>query len=171
MPRIYSPNEVHNYLPGEVDFIHGAAAVPSGASTAWFSKQGYEVDVTKHVLTVADTLPKETLLKVAAELGLTISETISKRWLVHAINTATATAQEADYTITYANGSASATGDAPVEADKFIGDVFTVKANAFALTGHTFIGWKDGDDVIHQPGDKITMAGANITLTAQWDED
>lgn len=71
------------------------------------------------------------------------------------------------YTITYAGGDAKATGTAPTEAAKAPDAEFVLAANAFTLTGHTFVGWSDGTH-LYPAGATYVMPGNNITLTAIW---
>lgn len=76
-----------------------------------------------------------------------------------------------DYSVTYLPGDEAAAGTAPTETDKKQGDTFTVKANTFALTDHTFTGWLGSDGNTYQASDEVTMPGADFTLTAQWEAD
>ena len=71
------------------------------------------------------------------------------------------------YTVTYANGEESATGDAPTQDELAAGEKFTVAANPFAYDGHDFSTWNDGSADV-APGTEYTMGAANVTLTAQW---
>ena len=71
------------------------------------------------------------------------------------------------YTVTYAAGDASATGDAPTQADLANGETFTVAANTFVVAGKDFVKWNDGS-ADYAPGATYTVGTANVTLTAQW---
>ncbi|OUS70294.1 hypothetical protein B1748_29100 [Paenibacillus sp. MY03] len=75
-----------------------------------------------------------------------------------------------DYTVTYVKGEAAATGTAPTETSKAEGATFTVKANTFTLADHVFAGWLGSDGNTYQSGDTVTMGGAALTLTAQWED-
>ena len=71
------------------------------------------------------------------------------------------------YTVTYAKGEESATGDAPTQDELAAGEKFTVAANTFAYEGHDFSTWNDGSADV-APASEYTMGSANVTLTAQW---
>ena len=71
------------------------------------------------------------------------------------------------YTVTYAKGEESATGDAPTQDELAAGEKFTVAANTFAYEGHDFSTWNDGSKDV-APASEYTMGAANVTLTAQW---
>ncbi len=71
------------------------------------------------------------------------------------------------YTITYAAGDGTATGDAPTQVDKAEGETFTVAANTFEVAGKDFVKWNDGTKD-YNPGATYTMGSADVTLTAQW---
>ena len=76
-----------------------------------------------------------------------------------------------EYTITYEAGHENATGDAPTEDDTAEGKTITIAENTFTLTGYTFVGWKDQDGNVYNPGDTLTVGNKNIILTAQWEVD
>ena len=71
------------------------------------------------------------------------------------------------YTVTYAAGDGTATGDAPTQADLAAGAKFIVAANTFAVEGKDFSTWNDGANNF-DPGMEYTIGSANVTLTAQW---
>ena len=71
------------------------------------------------------------------------------------------------YTITYAAGDGTATGDAPTQVDKAATETFTVAANSFAVAGKVFDYWNDGTND-YNPGDTYTVGTNNVTLTAVW---
>ena len=71
------------------------------------------------------------------------------------------------YTITYAAGDGTATGDAPTQEDKAEGETFTVAANTFEVAGKDFVNWNDGVND-YDPDDIYTVGTENIVLTAQW---
>ena len=71
------------------------------------------------------------------------------------------------YNVTYSTGSGF--GIAPVDTvGRITGSTFTVASDATVnRQGFTFTGWSDGSRVV-APGATYTVAGSNITLTAQW---
>ncbi len=73
------------------------------------------------------------------------------------------------YTVTYnTNG---ATGSAPTQANRTIGQTFTVAAaTGLTRTGFTFGGWSDGTTTF-QPNATFTVGSSNVTLIAQWNVD
>ena len=71
------------------------------------------------------------------------------------------------YTITYAAGDGTATGDAPTQVDKAENETFEVAANTFAVAGKDFEKWNDGTND-YAPGDTYTVGTADVVLTAQW---
>lgn len=171
MPKIYAPNEDHNFNQGELAFINGVAAAASDADVSYFVEAGYGIDNTAHVLSELDKLPKATLLAIAEEMELELPEVIKKQYLVQALYAALDSATVTDFTqftVTYANGNAEATGDAPTETAKATGQTFVAKANTFTLTGKVFAGWEDAAGKVYKAGDNVTMGTANMTLTAQW---
>jgi len=73
MPRIFAPNDGHNFNAGGVPFYNGAAALPSGSAVAAeFAAHGYTVDSSKHALTPFDYLTREQLDEIALYCGLTL---------------------------------------------------------------------------------------------------
>lgn len=76
-----------------------------------------------------------------------------------------------EYTITYEAGHEDATGDAPTEDDTAEGKTITIAENTFTLTGYTFVGWKDQDGNVYNPGDTLRVGNKDIILTAQWEVD
>jgi hypothetical protein len=133
MPRLYAPNEEHSFDMGGVQFINGAAAIASGASTAYFTAEGYGVDTSKHELTLLDKLTATQLRQVAAYLGLTIDQgedPDTKQVLVRAIETSFSTKYINPLTVTSAAGTAS--GDSLIT---ITGDVGTT-GNTFAYKTH-----------------------------------
>ena len=71
------------------------------------------------------------------------------------------------YTITYAAGDGTATGDAPTQEDKAEGETFSVAANTFTVAGKDFVKWNDGTND-YAPGATYTVGTDNVVLTAQW---
>ena len=71
------------------------------------------------------------------------------------------------YTVTYAAGDGTATGDAPTQDELAAGEKFTVAANTFAVEGKDFVKWNDGTND-YAPDAEYTMGSANVVLTAQW---
>jgi hypothetical protein len=114
MPRIYAPNEQHNYTPGDVDFVNGAAAVAADADTSWFAAQGYAIDNSKHVLTLIDTLTSAQLRAMCAYLGITVDagETPdTKQALVRAVETSVSAKYIAAVTVASTAGATLGTSD------------------------------------------------------------
>lgn len=70
-------------------------------------------------------------------------------------------------TVTYAKGDTSATGTAPTQAATAPGTDITLAANAFTLTGKTFVGWDDGHN-LYKSGASYSIPNNNVTLTAKW---
>jgi uncharacterized repeat protein (TIGR02543 family) len=85
----------------------------------------------------------------------------------------TPTTNSPTYTITY-DGNGNGSGTAPVDTTAYAnGASATVAANDgnLANAGYAFDGWntvKDGSGTGYAPGAKLTIAGANVTLYAQW---
>lgn len=98
MPRIYSANENHSCDYG-VDFIYGAAAVPSSdtALIAWFTKTGYTIVQGSDTLSPWDCLPVEQLRIFAPYTGID-PEGMTKAQLVAAIETALITLMKIEIT-------------------------------------------------------------------------
>ena len=71
------------------------------------------------------------------------------------------------YTVTYAAGDGTATGDAPTQEDLATGEKFNVAANTFAVDGKDFVIWNDGTND-YAPNAEYTIGTANVVLTAQW---
>ena len=71
------------------------------------------------------------------------------------------------YTITYAAGDGTATGDAPTQEDKAEGETFSVAANPFTVAGKDFVTWNDGAND-YAPSATYTVGTDNVILTAQW---
>jgi uncharacterized repeat protein (TIGR02543 family) len=74
-----------------------------------------------------------------------------------------------NYTVSYNTN--SATGSAPTQAARTIGQTFSVAAaTGLTRTGYSFGGWSDGSNT-YQPGDVYTVASSNVTFIAQWNLD
>lgn len=77
------------------------------------------------------------------------------------------------YTVTY-DPNVATSGAVPVDGNAYTdGSVVTVLGNtgALARTGHSFIGWNtasDGSGAFYTGGGTLTIAGADVTLFAQW---
>ena len=71
------------------------------------------------------------------------------------------------HTVTYDINGGS--GDAPVQADVEEGSSFAIKYYSGSKEGYRFEGWAYGDSV-YQTGDRVTMDGSDIVLTAVWKE-
>lgn len=69
-----------------------------------------------------------------------------------------------NYTITYSLGGAS--GTAPTESTKIIGQKFNL-ASTPSRTGYNFTGWSDSTNT-YAAGAEYTVGSADVTLTAQW---
>jgi uncharacterized repeat protein (TIGR02543 family) len=70
------------------------------------------------------------------------------------------------YTVTYALNSGS--GNTPTQANRNIGQQFTVAASTgITRAGFTFIGWMDSSTV-YRPAETYTVGAGNVVLTAQW---
>lgn len=87
MPRIYAPNETHDCDWSSVPFVAGAAAVPSGEDTEFFSDAGYTVDPSKHALEVWDGLTVGQIDELISYFGGTPSAGDSKYTKVRALET------------------------------------------------------------------------------------
>ena len=87
MPRIYAPNETHDCDWSSVPFIAGAAALPSGNDTGFFSDAGYTVDSSKHALEVWDGLPVAQIDELISYFGGTPNASDSKYTKVRALET------------------------------------------------------------------------------------
>lgn len=120
MPRIYAPNEQHNYTPGEVDFINGVAAVPAGTDTSWFAAKHYAIDNSKHELTVLDKLTPAELRGICAYLGITIDQgedPDTKQALVRSIETSISEKYIAAVTIASTAGATAGTSDIAITGE------------------------------------------------------
>jgi len=74
------------------------------------------------------------------------------------------------YAVTY-DGNESDGGTAPTETNQVTGATFAAKANTFARTGYTFMGWitqADGGGTAYAEGATVTMLAGALTLYAQW---
>lgn len=79
--------------------------------------------------------------------------------------TFTATWTKNSYTVAFAGGT-GATGEAPANVSKQVGDKFVLPVNSFTKADNTFVGWTDGTS-LYAAGDEYTVT-ANATLTAEW---
>ncbi|MDE6618742.1 MAG: InlB B-repeat-containing protein [Clostridiales bacterium] len=71
------------------------------------------------------------------------------------------------YKVTYEIG-AGATGTAPTETDKAVGEKFIIKsADGITYEGYNFAGWSDGS-LIYTEGAEYTMPSKAVTFTAYW---
>ncbi len=170
MPRIYSPNEDHEYLPGAVDFIHGAAAVPYGSNVSYFTAEGYAIDNSKHVLTLPDRLSPAELRELCAYLGISIDQgedPDTKQALVRAIETSFSTKYLAAVTIASTAGTAAGTSDIAITGAGTY-KYKTGKTNAPALLykdvpDSTWLDIETGDDIAPMVAgdDKVTVVKLN----------
>jgi hypothetical protein len=163
---------------GGVRFINGAAAIAAGASTTYFTAEGYGVDTSKHALTLLDRLTPAEIREIADYLGVLIDQgedPDTKQVLVRAIETSlsekylatvvaasglgnvVASAIEVTVTSTLLTGGAKAiTVNVPVTAN-------TVALVAAAIRAALAA---DEDIAAHYA---VTGAAANIILTATAD--
>lgn len=170
MPRIYSPNEDHNYTPGAVDFVNGAAAVPAGTDTSWFEAKHYSIDNSKHVLTVIDKLTPAELRGICAYLGITIDQgedPDTKQALVRAIETSISEKYLAAVTIASTAGAETGTSDIAITGEGTY-KYKTGQTEAPALLymdvpDATWLDIETGDDVepMAEGDDKITVVKLN----------
>jgi hypothetical protein len=87
MPRIYATYE-HTENQGQVAFLHGAAAVPSGTDTSGFAAKGYTVDSAKHTLAPWDRMSPAELDELLACFGVSVSASATKAEKVAAFEAA-----------------------------------------------------------------------------------
>ncbi|MGE5494610.1 MAG: hypothetical protein ACM3S4_04845 [Burkholderiales bacterium] len=166
MPRIYAPNEQHNYTPGEVDFINGAAAVPAGTNTSWFEAHHYSIDNSKYVLTQLDRMKPAELREICAWLGIAIDQgedPDTKQALVRAIETSISEKYIASVTIVSSAGTEPGTSDIAITGAGTY-KYKTGKTAAPALLykdvpDSTWLDIKTGDDIepMAADHDKITV--------------
>lgn len=114
MPRIYAQNQEHVIAFGAVDFIAGVAAVPVGASVAYFNDEDrhYIVDGSKHKLELWDGMSVAQLDELYKYLGGTVSGTDTKYAKVRKIETALSEKYIA--TLTVASAAGDETGDTKI---------------------------------------------------------
>ena len=71
----------------------------------------------------------------------------------------------ASYSVTYiANGGS---GSLPTQGNLSSGETFTVQSNPLTRNGYSFVAWNDGS-ANYAAGSIYTIAGANVSLIAQW---
>ncbi len=89
MARIYADNPYHDYDGATVDFVKGAAAVPSSnvVMTDWLTANGYTIIQGSDTLSPWDDLTFEQLVLFGAYCGIDV-EGKTKQELVTAIETA-----------------------------------------------------------------------------------
>ena len=87
MPRIYAPNETHDCDWSGLAFVAGAAAVPAGDDTDFFTDAGYTVDPSRHALEVWDGLTVAQIDELISYFGGTPSAGDSKHTKVRALET------------------------------------------------------------------------------------
>ncbi len=78
------------------------------------------------------------------------------------------------YSVTYAKGEGDVQGSVPVDNDTYpAGAKVTLKDHSLTRAGYSFTGWKvtdkDGNEVAVS-SNKFNMPAANVTATAQWQE-
>lgn len=167
MPRIYAPNGNHNMAWGEVDFTNGVAAMMSGADTSYFQAEGYDVDNSKHVLTLLDALTITQLQQACDYLGVDRSAALTKQALVRALETSFSAKYIAAVTVASTAGATAGTSDIAITGEGTY-KYKTGKTTAPVLLYMDFPDdtWGDivsGDDI--EPGaadhDKITVVKLN----------
>ena len=123
MPRIFAPNDEHNFNAGGVQFVNGAAALAKDHDSLPFfaAEKGYIVDNSKHTLTALDTLPRATLDAIAAYMGITLVPADGKLEVIRDIEGMISTAKLGALTV-----------ESVAHASK---DGFTVITVTEALTG------------------------------------
>ncbi len=166
MPRIYAPNEEHNYTPGDVDFVNGAAAVVADADTDWFDDQGYSIDSSKHELTLLDTLTPAQLRELCAWLGITIDQgedPDTKQVLVRAIETSLSAKYLAAVTVASTAGATEGTSDIAITGAgtyKYKTGATTAPALLYKdVPDDTWLDIETGDDIepMTSGDDKVTV--------------
>ena len=83
--------------------------------------------------------------------------------------TLTAQWEEVTYTLSYARGADSATGEIPASSEHLESAVVTLLgADTFEREGYLFKGWSDGE-TIYEAGAVYIMPARDVTMTAQWE--
>jgi hypothetical protein len=164
MPRIYSPNEDHNFLPGTVDFFNGAAAMPYGGDTSYFASKEYSIDANKHELTIWDKLSLTQLVEICGYLSITVDADATKQEIVRAIETFADDKLMADLTVASVAGTAS--GDTKITVTPSTGPLVYIVDTADKTPLYL-------DDVSHwaslTSGGDITAATGSIITVAKKD--
>jgi hypothetical protein len=102
MPRIFAPKEDYNATQGYVDFVNGAAALPSTATAgiAYFTDEGFTVDTSKNALTAMDELTREQIDGISSYLGVALDPADTKAQVIRKIETAVSTLKIGTLTVT-----------------------------------------------------------------------
>lgn len=166
MPRIYSANEDHNFTPGDVDFVNGAAAVAVAADTSWFEYQGYIIDSSKHALTLLDELTPVQLRGMCAYLGITIDQgedPDTKHALIRSIEASVSEKYIAAVTVASTAGATEGTSDIAITGEgtyKYKTGATTAPALLFKdVPDETWLDIETGNDIepMTEGDDKITV--------------
>lgn len=167
MPRIFAPNEAYNSTQGYVDFINGAAAVPATATEAiaFFTAKGLDVDVSKHALTVLDTLTRAQLNAIATYFGITLDPADGKLEVIRDIEAFVSTAKLTALTVTSVAGTAQGDTKITVAGEGAGQLVYKVTTDALTPLYKDYAGdwteFTDGDDITAATGKKINVAEIN----------
>ncbi|NCB52465.1 MAG: hypothetical protein EOM54_11405 [Clostridia bacterium] len=170
MPRIYADVESHSMDWGAVAFTNGAAAVPYGSDTAYWTDKGYALDANKDVLTIWDTLTRGQLEEICDYYGISYTDETAKQAMVRAIESAVSTAKLTALTVTSSAG--TAVGDSNIDVTGEIGtsgNKLYYKLGTAVLTPYykdqINAGWtefEDNDDITPGATDtKITVVETN----------
>jgi len=163
MPRIFAPNDGHNYNAGGVLFQYGAAALPLGSAiAAEFTAAGYMVDTSKHALTPFDTLPRAALDRIALYLDLTLDAEDGKYEVLRDIEGVISTAKRTALTITSVAGTASGDTKITVAGEGTGQLVYKITDAALTPLYRDYAGdwteFTDGDDISAATGKKVNVA-------------
>ncbi len=135
------------------DLNSGTSSVPVQANRTIGQTFELAAAPTRHGYTfvkwsdgTADYLPGSTYTTGSSNITLTAIWTATQRTITYNLN--------------------GASGNAPVETAKVIGDSFSLAA-APAYSGQVFVGWNDGT-LTYAAGATYTVGGSSVNLTAQW---
>ena len=164
MPRIFAPNEAFNSTQGYVDFVNGAAAVPASASAAiaFFTAEGFDVDASKHALTVLDTLTRAQLDAIAAYCGITLVPADGKYEVIRDIEAFVSTAKLTALTVTSVAGTDQGDTKITVAGEGTGQLVYKITDAALTPLYKDYAGdwteFTDGDDITAATGKKVNVA-------------
>ena len=74
------------------------------------------------------------------------------------------------YIMVVFNDGGATGGDAPASLGAYEGEYVTLPENTFAMIGHDFSAWEDGNGTKYQPGELFRIPAENVTMTAVWKE-